>query len=309
MSDTGDTRDSQSEERLDELQEQFDAWRKDSIVPPGFAEEERSIEDRLQDALKVLAIRRISLVILVTLAAMGLSQSWSDFAYFFTSSEPVEVGDIRKAYLADDPLPVLEHNSFVAIDSLIPTSVFDSPSHRFFFCPLYNIIVQTQQDIPAKQAHKSYFEIEAGEGRILEEKLAFIWDLPIRMDMTGRLMDVNALGPIQSHLESVSARGGFPTRQTDFCPSRRGDPGRVSVVPDGLSTRIWGDRVFGLRVHSGKKAGAGSSQTGGTSAVERYGFNPSRMRVLCSRYQGCPGNKRNAREASLRASSTWFFAA
>ena len=96
MSDTGDTRDSQSEERLDELQEQFDAWRKDSIVPPGFAEEERSIEDRLQDALKVLAIRRISLVILVTLAAMGLSQSWSDFAYFFTSSSPLKWGIFGK---------------------------------------------------------------------------------------------------------------------------------------------------------------------------------------------------------------------
>ena len=193
MSDTDHTNKSSSDDRLTDLQEQFDAWRKDSIVPPGFEAQERSVEDRLQEALKVLAIRRISLIILVTLAGMGLTQSWSDFSYFFASSEPVQVGDIRKAYLSDDPLPALQNNAFVDIDSLIPTSVFDSPSHRFFFCPLYNIIVQTAQSIPAKQAHKSYFEIEAGEGRILEEKLAFIWDLPIRIDVAGRLMEVDAL--------------------------------------------------------------------------------------------------------------------
>jgi hypothetical protein len=176
------------------LHQQFEEWRKESIPMPGQdAVPEKSLEEQIQTVSKVVGIRRFSLFILLTLAGLGIGNSYSDFSYFLRSSEPVEVGDVRDAYIADDPLDVLEHNQFVHVENLIPTSVFDSSKFRFYFCPLYKVIVRTTQPVPAKATHKSYFEIEEGEERILEEKLAFVWDLPIHMNATGRLLSVDAL--------------------------------------------------------------------------------------------------------------------
>ena len=191
---------SQGQEQSDDLQQQFEEWRRDSIPIPGQEMVEQSVEERLQNAMRVKAIRRVTLLILSALAFMGLSNSFADFAYFFTSSDPIDLGDVREAYLQDDPLEEMEHNQYVKMDAMIPTSVYDSAKHRYFFCPLYNVIVRTPQNIREKQTHKSYFEIAPGEDRILKEKLAFVWDLPIRMDMEGRLLLADSLPGRYQHI-------------------------------------------------------------------------------------------------------------
>jgi len=177
----------------EKLQEQFDAWRKESIVHPGQDVPLKSLEEQLQSASKVVGIRRISLLILLVISVLGLSSSFTDFAYFLSSSDPAQLGNVREAYVQDDPLEEMEHNRYVRMEAMIPTSVFDSAKHRFFFCPLYNVIVQTGQEIREKQTHKSYFEIAPGEERILKEKLAFVWDLALRLDIQGRLLSVDHL--------------------------------------------------------------------------------------------------------------------
>ena len=194
------TTESQGQGSPDDLQQQIEEWSKESVPIPGQEVVEQSIEERVQTAGRVKAIRRVSLLILLALAFMGLSNSFADFAYFFTSSDPVDLGDVRQAYLQDDPLEEMGHNRYVKMDGMIPTSVFDSAKHRYFFCPLYNVIVRTPQSIREKQTHKSYFEIQPGEERILKEKLAFVWDLPIRMNMRGRLMAVESLPGRYSHI-------------------------------------------------------------------------------------------------------------
>ena len=138
---------SQGQGQSDDLQQQLEEWRRDSIPIPGHEVVEQSVEERLQTAMRVKAIRRFTLLILSALAFMGLSKSFADFAYFFTSSDPVDLGDVREAYLQDDPLENMGHNQYVKMDAMIPTSVYDSAKHRYFFCPLYNVIVRTPQNI------------------------------------------------------------------------------------------------------------------------------------------------------------------
>jgi hypothetical protein len=175
------------------LTEQFESWKQDSIPLPGMEKKEESLEERVQTAGRVLAVRRISFGLILALALVGVSNSYSDLTYFLQSSDPVELGDLRQAYNNDEVPEGLSHNNYIRAERMITTSVFDSPKYSFFFCPLYKIVVRTEQRIPEKPMHRSYFEVAEGDARILSEKLAFVWDLQLDFTGEGRLLSVDSL--------------------------------------------------------------------------------------------------------------------
>ena len=97
-------------------------------------------------------LRPILMIIVVLLVGWVISD-WSDeLSYFFTSSDPVEVGDTadfaQKAAEDPDWEPPLEHNSFVSMQGM-PTRIASGDAYTFF--RLLGAEVYVQRETPREE--------------------------------------------------------------------------------------------------------------------------------------------------------------
>lgn len=120
------------------------------------------------------ALQPILFVSVIALGVWIIGDFWQDVRYFFTSSEPVDLGAATE--MADGDAPDLPHNRYVHIEG-IPKRRSQGKSYRYFKfvgAPIYaavprenpdDTLEEQLDDEPTGSVDRTYYE---GKGRLVE---------------------------------------------------------------------------------------------------------------------------------------------
>jgi hypothetical protein len=112
---------------------------------------------------------------------------------FFFRGEPVDLGDIRERYAKGEREVALEHNSYVKFSNGLGLVKFrtrpdDSFDRRYFYCPIFNLLVQTKQELPKKPS-STVVEIKEGLADLIYSHKVSAEEFAVSFSGEGRVMD------------------------------------------------------------------------------------------------------------------------
>ncbi|MBR56629.1 MAG: hypothetical protein CMH54_01080 [Myxococcales bacterium] len=144
-------------------------------------------------------LRRILFLIVLGGSLFSGTKLWPEISRYLRYGEPTDVGDIREIWATEnekkgnnacvkgcpDALKI-KNGSFVRMTGFVPTMTrTDATNFNEFFCPLFNIVVQTSQTLPAPP-----MKINNLDGRFLgliSTKRARVENLDVKVTMQGLL--------------------------------------------------------------------------------------------------------------------------
>ena len=176
-----------------ELMEQFEQWSKSDVSLGGAIplEEEPDKAFLLVQARRSRKIRFFAFLIVAFLSAYGITNTLGDTQYYFQDSAPTELGDLRENYVSGKRSLDVSPNAYVKAENMVMVLPADDQGgqYRFFFCPLYNIIVRTEQEIIIPR-DKVFLELTGTDEKIINSKPkpAEALDLVSKLDVAGRLV-------------------------------------------------------------------------------------------------------------------------
>lgn len=180
-----------------ELLRQFETWRdgakplsaevlREAVVPQVA---EKLPVDPLQRASRIRTIRQVVFVAVLLAGSLSLYLTRQEMAYFFADRTPVDIGNLRTQYFGGKRALDVSTNTYVRAEGLVMMEIAQAGRYQYFFCPLYNIIVRTDRELPEKaRADLTYIELEPEWLPILENRLALPSDLTASFEATGQLL-------------------------------------------------------------------------------------------------------------------------
>lgn len=201
------------EERREELERLFAEWdsKKPEEDPEGGAGDD-DLDPEIAEALAATGPRRgvnmlrlrLTLTALLTfLAGYLMWFTYADFAYFISGQDaPTDIGNLKKRWAGGERQLDVATNTWVKVDGMFTTleSVSgdeeqlakDQAEAHFFLCPLYNIVVRTEQPFIDKNAirvrQSMSLSIDPVFAPLLINKRAFPEDLAQTFSGQGRLV-------------------------------------------------------------------------------------------------------------------------
>lgn len=136
--------------------------------------------------------RRLALAIVVTLVSLWSVEAFrARIAYFFSGSEPIDLGDVRSQRASGkEPLSAPPW-SYVRVRNLLVTrDSLGSKTYRYFYCPVSNLVVRTQRPLPEGSMRVSQAEIPAGLEYLVEQRKVFPEDFTRSFDAEGWLVPI-----------------------------------------------------------------------------------------------------------------------
>lgn len=133
-------------------------------------------------------IRAIVFVVLSAVAVLSVLGSRQEFAYHAQGDDAlVELGDVRERYSGGQTRLDVASNSYVEMKNLVMTYEGESDNYRYFYDPLYSVIVRTAAELPEKEVYR-HVDIPASLVWLVENRQAFAEDLTVGFDARGRLL-------------------------------------------------------------------------------------------------------------------------
>lgn len=143
-----------------------------------------------------------TLALLVTgLSVWIMTLVWADVQYWAQGDEAlVEVGNVGDQWAGGAETLQAPSNQYVSMDGLFVTMESEGERDtakigerevvsRFYLCPMYDIVVRTQQAFPHKSTRKQWsLEIDGRFASLLEDRRAFPTDLTVTTKVQGRLL-------------------------------------------------------------------------------------------------------------------------
>lgn len=179
--------------------------------------------DQMQKLRRGLNIRIAAMVVLAFMAAIVMWKTRHGVAYWLESSTPVELGDLRKAWVSGNRVFEGEHDTYVHVSGLVPTRLIGvaadpdaaSPTELeyVFFCPLFNLTVLSKQkvDIPTGGLQ----EMDPALQRVVIAGLADPGETMVSWQGNGRLLRGDAAPPeLRAFVTSYGRRMGKHPEQT-----------------------------------------------------------------------------------------------
>lgn len=185
--------------RKAELEKLFEDWstRRESefTVEPAFGEAVRD-SSKMRDPV----VWRGAFTAIIVLMSAGLMYfTQDDFFYWLKAGDaPIDIGNVADHYRAQKATLDVPTNSFVKADGLFVThelraaktkdgeAIPKEGSRKYFICPMYDIMVQTEQPLPRK-AWSTNVTIDGAFIDLINRRRAFPQDLTVNMAVTGRL--------------------------------------------------------------------------------------------------------------------------
>ncbi|MFO0748065.1 MAG: hypothetical protein U1F43_20755 [Myxococcota bacterium] len=172
-----------------------------------------------------LDIRIAVTVTLVLMAAIVMWKTRHGVAYWLHSSDPVELGDLRKRWVAGDrvlPGEAELHDSWVHVSGLVPTRLIGvadpddatgASLEYVFFCPLFDLTVLSKHKVEIPAAGMNEFDPTLKD--VVLQGLADPADTMARWEGNGRLLRGDAAPPeLRAFVESYARRMGKPPELT-----------------------------------------------------------------------------------------------
>lgn len=183
----------------DELMAQFRAWDqagKEGHVQRGpggifvaVGAEELDPQVAWARARRVRWMRQSVMLLLLALSGLAIWSGRVELQYLFSSGEPVELGSIVDQFLEAPERRELPSNQFAHASGLVMTSESEAGRYRYFYCPLYQLVVRTERELPDQPlSTAAHIEVDAKFAPLLESRLVFPHDLTEFFEAEGRLI-------------------------------------------------------------------------------------------------------------------------
>lgn len=191
------------EEEKAHLEELFKAWDARKGEGGGMSAEEAAEMDAARKAwgLDPSRVWNTIALLIVGLSVWIMTLIWADVSYWAQGDDSLStVGHVGEMWAGGAKELAAPSNQYVSLDGLFVTSESEGERDtakvgerevvsRFFFCPLYDIVVRTQQPFPKKPVRQQWsLEIDGRFSSLLEERRAFPVDLAVTVGVKGRLM-------------------------------------------------------------------------------------------------------------------------
>lgn len=201
MSDHDDRHTAGETARKAELEALFREWDVRDGAPDLGDDEPGRREGYLRQLRYGVRLRLVVSCVLLMVTGFVMYSTRSELAYLLESDTPQELGSLRDRWIAGERTLAVDDNSYVSLSGLVITRVYVSrtdadgkpvpagQAESVFFCPLFNIVVQTHQELPSRPWNR-LSEIEL-DGRLMElvrTGLADASDLALSFSGTGRLV-------------------------------------------------------------------------------------------------------------------------
>ena len=164
-------------------------------------------DDRISAAKKRL-VRRILLADLVLLlSVLGLYKERHSVLYMLTWQEPTDIGDVRELYVSGTRELPASPGTYVRVRNLLVTHdelKSSSGKYRFFFCPIFNILVRTTRPLPEPPIRISRVEIPEGLEFLVEQNKVEIIDFGRSFDAEGMLLRLRDMPGFESGIEAFA---------------------------------------------------------------------------------------------------------
>ena len=140
-------------------------------------------------------------LLIVGLSVWIMTLIWADVSYWASGDASLQdVGNVGEMWAGGAEELNAPSNRYVSMEGLFVTLESEGERDtakvgerevvsRFFFCPLYDMVVRTQQPFPKKPVRQQWsLEIDGRFSSLLEERRAFPVDLAVTVPVQGRLM-------------------------------------------------------------------------------------------------------------------------
>ncbi len=220
--------DSDKENRKAQLEELFGQWdARSQPGPDGTLDEIEGAEDGFYKP-DTTRWRGLFALLVVFVSAYVMYETREEFSYWLKDgANPIELGDLKSQWKDGTREIALENNSFVNVSGLLVTHAMepvkkadeevdpDRKANRYFLCPLFNLLVRTEQSFPDAGGHRgATIAIEPEFLELIQNRLVFPENLEATFSGQGRLVRVSNI-PRSARTAVSSYKKSLPNRDID----------------------------------------------------------------------------------------------
>lgn len=155
-------------------------------------EDARGSGQAIPRARKRVRVRAALCAVVVVVAAWAVHGYRDRIAYFFSAGERVDVGDVRALRASGVETLPARPGSYVRLENLIVSrDEVRTRTYRFFFCPIYRVLVRTARPLPEGSVRVAQAEIPEGLEYLVEQRKVFPEDFALRFDAEGWLLSLD----------------------------------------------------------------------------------------------------------------------
>lgn len=145
-------------------------------------------DQALARARKRVTLRAGLCGLVVVVAAWAVHGYRDRLAYFFGGGERVDVGDVRALRVSGVETLPASPGSYVRLENLIVSrDEVRTRTYRFFFCPIYRVLVRTARPLPEGSMRVVQAEVPEGLEYLIEQRKVFPEDFALHFDAEGWL--------------------------------------------------------------------------------------------------------------------------
>ncbi len=145
-------------------------------------------DQALARARRRVTLRAVLFGLVVVVAAWAVHGFRDRLAYFFSGGERVDVGDVRALRASGVETLPASPGSYVRLENLIVSrDEVRTRTYRFFFCPIYRVLVRTARPLPEGSMRVAQAEIPEGLEYLVEQRKVFLEDFALHFDAEGWL--------------------------------------------------------------------------------------------------------------------------
>jgi len=172
--------------------------------------------------------RGLFALLVVFVSGYVMYETREEFSYWLKDgTNPVELGDLKAQWKDGVRDIAFENNSFVSISGLLVTRAMEPvkkadeevdperKANRYFLCPLFNILVRTEQPFPNAGGHRgATIAIDPAFLELIQDRLVFPENLETTFKGQGRLVKVSNI-PRSARTAVSSYKKSLPNRDID----------------------------------------------------------------------------------------------
>lgn len=143
----------------------------------------------LEQATSMVRYRAILLLVAVALVGFSVWQVRDELGFWLASPpSPVDLGDVRAQWRSGAEALPARHNTWVKMRGLVPTRAQATETHTYVQCPLFDIIVRTDQPLPRPPQRVDAVRLDPALLTLVQQRRAHPENLMVALAAEGRLL-------------------------------------------------------------------------------------------------------------------------
>ena len=219
---------SDKETRKAQLEELFDQWDGRGQQGSEGSGESPDGGDDLFYKPDTTRWRGLFALLVVFVSGYVMSETYDDFSYWLKDgAAPTEMGDLQKQWRDGTRELPFEDNTYVRMGGMFVTYAMEPVkkkdeevdeerrAKRYFICPLFNLLVRTEQAFPEPRGHRgAMIAIEPEFLELIQNRLAFPENLDTTFSGEGRLVKIGNV-PRTARSAVGTFKKNLPNRDLD----------------------------------------------------------------------------------------------